>query len=1057
MTNYTKSVACSSSGGSTTQNVTQGDTISMTWTGVAGTTDFTVSDTNCFAGASSGVVPPSGNPSRTIVSFTSGSYSATLTGEDAKGTTVSGTISGSITQANANPIELGGWVNNAIFNAPYYSSHGAGAATTGSGGSFTVSGLPSGVSTTLSRTSQTDSGGGSQEITEGSHSVNGGSYTESNVSVSNGDVIRCRVFSPTAYNRYAKYRWRLGTTAYDPLRIRTELITAPVISSVTNNDADSINVTATVNLSSSGSGGTLQYAQSTTTSIPGGGWQTSASFTHPRGTTRYYWASRALASPGGVSDGPVSLAVGYKGLGDTSLTIGSYTNPIGFGSTSNLSIPYSNGGVFGQYRIRSNNPASGAWLDTRNGASGSFILEYNSSGGSYSELPPANTTWSYFFEGRREASAGGDPNGAFQSCTPSSITVTRSAQDITPNQFSIGADVTGVATSSSSFSSFVIAGINSTVTVTASGSASVSTSSGSGYTSSITRSNGQTVYVRIIASAVTNTTVTGTVTIGSVSDSKNVTTAADITPSPFSFTPASNVALNTLTASGFVQINNMDSYCPVSVSNGEVYIASPQPPASAGWYSSSSPLGVPAMAAFSSIRARHTSSSSFNTSVTTTVTVGTEYADFVSTTLVQNAPIVNETQVFNETTLSNLFSHSISLTDVGQGSTLEYNIVKSSIRAGAPSTTIPTTGWQTSSTFTLERGYRYYFWARRGSLSDRSNIAQFAPYADSDLWTNTTLTPSNRNVTSASSGATFTVSGGTSVTQYRLQWMATFPDPNIVVGGPITGNGNITIPNTSSKWPGANEVLEVYLWARQPYANGGNNSFAFSDGGPVTVTNTDSSAVTQFDLGGPFTSVGVSTLVVSSTITIAGLDASESVNYSFTNNSYAKVKKNSGSFSPSGGTVTNGNTLQVQITASSSNTTTRSTVLSVGTPAVTDTFSVTTAAAGGGTGNPGDPTSGQYGLELYNAGGTLTFGQSNRTQNFVTNGTVSVPASGSTSLIAVSGFTVSNSDVFNVLLRGNSGYFSDPFFNIVRQSGGFKISNNTNTVLSASYWVIRYG
>ena len=1056
MTNFTKSVACTSGGGSTTQNVTQGDTISMTWTGVAGSTDFTISASNCFAGATSGVVPPSGNPSRSIVSFTSGSYSVTLTGEDAKGGTVSGTISGSITQANPNPIEVGGWRNNAIFNAYYYSSHSNGvAATTGSGGSFTVSGLPTGVSTTLSRVSSTDGGGGSQQITEGSHSVNSTSnYTESAVSVSNGDVIRCRVLSPSAYNRYAKYSWRLGTTSYDPLRIRTELITPPVISSVTKNDADSVNVTATVNLSSSGSGGSLKYAQSTSTSIPAGGWQTSASFSHPRGTTRYYWASRAQSSPGGVSDGPVSLSVGYKGLGDLSLNIGSYTNPIGFSSTSNLSIPYSGGGTFGQYRIRSNNPSSGAWLDTRNGSSNSFILEYNSSGGSYSELPPGGTTWTYFFEGRREASAGGDPNGAFQSCTPSSITVTRSVADDVPDQFSIGSDLTGVAVNSSNFSSFVVAGVDVAVTVTASGSAKVSTSSGSGYTTSITRSVGQTVYVRVIASSSTNTPVTGTVTIGSVSDSRTITTAADITPTQFSFTPISSAPLNTL-VEGSSYINNMDSYCPVSVTNGEVYIASPQPPASAGWYATGVGFGVPAMAANSLLKVRHTSSSSFNTSVTTGVTVGTVSADFVSTTLVQNAPVVNQTQVFDETTFSNLISHSISLTDAGQGGTLEYNVVKGASRGANPSSTIPTTGWQTSSSFTVERGYRYYFWARRGSLSDRSNIPVLIPYVDSDLINSTTLTPSNRDVTTASSGATFTIGGaGHSSSQFRLVIIG---GTNIVVGGPRTGNGNITIPNTISEWPDANEVLTVYPRVLLPYSSGGSNIWLSADGGPVTVTNTDTSSVTQFDLGGPFTSVATGSTVLSNTITIAGLDASESVNYSFTNNSYAKVKKNTGSFSTSGGTVVNGNTLQVQITASTSSSNTRSTTLSIGTPAVTDSFSITTASStGGGSGNPGTPAEGDYGLELYNSGGTKTFGQGTRTQNFVASGSISVPPSG-TNTISVTGFTTSNSDTFDVLLRGNAGYFSGSFFTIIRQNGGFKIGNNTGTTLTASYWVIRYG
>ena len=46
---------------------------------------------------------------------------------------------------------------------------------------------------------------------------------------------------------------------------------APVISSVTNNNASAANVTATVNLSSNGSGGTLQYAQTSSNSAPSSG------------------------------------------------------------------------------------------------------------------------------------------------------------------------------------------------------------------------------------------------------------------------------------------------------------------------------------------------------------------------------------------------------------------------------------------------------------------------------------------------------------------------------------------------------------------------------------------------------------------------------------------------------------------------------------------------------------------------------------------------------------------------------------------------------------------
>jgi len=75
-------------------------------------------------------------------------------------------------------------------------------------------------------------------------------------------------------------------------------IVPPVIQSVTNDNPNSSNVTATVNLTNPGSGGTLQYAQTTSNSVPSSGWQSGNTFSHPRNTTRYYWASQSTNTAG---------------------------------------------------------------------------------------------------------------------------------------------------------------------------------------------------------------------------------------------------------------------------------------------------------------------------------------------------------------------------------------------------------------------------------------------------------------------------------------------------------------------------------------------------------------------------------------------------------------------------------------------------------------------------------------------------------------------------------------------------------------------------------------
>jgi len=75
-------------------------------------------------------------------------------------------------------------------------------------------------------------------------------------------------------------------------------IVPPVIQNVTNDNPNSANVTATVNLISPGSGGTLQYAQTPTNSVPPSEWGPGNTFSHPRNTTRYYWASQSTNTAG---------------------------------------------------------------------------------------------------------------------------------------------------------------------------------------------------------------------------------------------------------------------------------------------------------------------------------------------------------------------------------------------------------------------------------------------------------------------------------------------------------------------------------------------------------------------------------------------------------------------------------------------------------------------------------------------------------------------------------------------------------------------------------------
>lgn len=194
------------------------------------------------------------------------------------------------------------------------------------------------------------------------------------------------------------------------------------------------------------------------------------------------------------------------------------------------------------------------------------------------------------------------------------FSITTLAQDVTPNQFNIGANVSNAPLSTNYNSSFTIAGINSPVTVTGSSGALVSTTNGSGYTTSITRSNGQTVYVRITSSSNFSTTVNGTVTIGTVSDTRSITTLAqDVTPTQFSVgANLTNQALGTAFISSFT-VAGVNTTVTASRTGASLVGTSSSGP----WVTSISRTNG------QTVYMRLVSSSSANTSVTGGVTIGT--------------------------------------------------------------------------------------------------------------------------------------------------------------------------------------------------------------------------------------------------------------------------------------------------------------------------------------------------------------------------------------------------------------------------------------------------
>jgi len=170
---------------------------------------------------------------------------------------------------------------------------------------------------------------------------------------------------------------------------------APAIGSVTDNAAATTSVTTTVNLSSSGSGGTLEYAQTTSNSIPSTGWQLSSSFSHPRGATRYYWASRNR----NISSFASSLAdtVGYLTPETTGVAVPSFA--VETAATSHTA-PVSGTKSTTTYQIRLGT-YNGTVLSTAVGNDTSLLNVL------VNDVPTAGSAKEYFVTAYRQASTGG--------------------------------------------------------------------------------------------------------------------------------------------------------------------------------------------------------------------------------------------------------------------------------------------------------------------------------------------------------------------------------------------------------------------------------------------------------------------------------------------------------------------------------------------------------------------------------------------------------------------------------------------------------------------------
>ena len=331
--------------------------------------------------------------------------------------------------------------NTSDVTLPTYSVSAPSSIQEGQSGTFTVS-SSNGLGPIYWQVT-TSSGGDFSTSTGqvGSGSASSGSFTVSPTSDSSTEGTETATVKLYLNNTFNNLNYVHATDTFN-ITDPPPPITAPTVNSgtwtqhdVNGNESEHAGVTIAW---SGGQNGTLQLAVSKTNSAPSSGWVTDTDQSSPglmyydsngdqldRGTTYYLWARRSTTA---VSSS-VSSTAPYLPISDNSITIGVPTdkngnalstnvsgvyiipNTYGTASGDNILIPYSGGGSPDQYRIVSSDTQD-YWLNTQNGTSGTFVLEQASSGGSYSELPAANQTFTYTFEGRRPPTNGGHPSTA---------------------------------------------------------------------------------------------------------------------------------------------------------------------------------------------------------------------------------------------------------------------------------------------------------------------------------------------------------------------------------------------------------------------------------------------------------------------------------------------------------------------------------------------------------------------------------------------------------------------------------------------------------------------
>lgn len=497
-----------------------------------------------------------------------------------------------------------------------------------------------------------------------------------------------------------------------------------------------------------------------------------------------------------------------------------------------------------------------------------------------------------------------------------SINVVVTDKDVTPDAFSF-ASATNVALNSWVVSApATIAGIDAAAPIQVTGG-EYSLDGGAFTSAPGTVLAGQVLRVRVM-SANTNSTTRGvTVVVGGFSASFNTTTvAASGDVKPFVFNPESNAALNTLVSSGTATIT-VTGPTPISVVGGEYSISGGAFTSAAGTVTNGQ-----------GVRVRLLSSTSFGSTKTAVVTVGSLSVPFNVTTMAED--ITPDAFAFvpvpSAALNTQIISNSIGIWGVNTATPIsivggEYSI------AGAPYTSAPGTVAKGQTLRVRVNSAAAYGETTRATLTVGTVNAVFnVTTANLDTTPDAFAFPA---VTGAAL-STQTASAGVMIRGING------PTPISVTGGEYNINGGAFTSAAGTVLSG--QTVRVRQLSSSSY--GATNTTVLNIGGvtagfAVTTSGVDTTPA-AFSFAG-LSNVDLGVWITSPVVVVTGINAPTPI--SVTGGEYSI---NGAAFTSAPGMVNNAQSVRVRVTSSSQHSTASTVSLNVG--GVSGSFTAVTAA-----------------------------------------------------------------------------------------------------------------